>query len=543
MMKKFDSLLTSLRHRLIVSCQAEDGFPLNTPHHLAALAETAVIGGAGAIRASEPENIRAIKAAVDVPVIGIYKKDYPGFEVRITPTLAEVEQIVAAGSDIIALDATHRPRPDGQSLADLFQAIRARFDWPLMADISTLEEGITAANLGADIVATTLSGYTAYSKQQSGPNLQLIQDLAAAIDVPIIAEGRISSPDDVRAALLAGAHAVVVGSMITRPHLITEHFRAGTRLQPAAPVIAVDIGGTKIAGGIAAPVTDPEANIHLFNEDKVATPTTSSRAVVGQVVSLIEGLMQRYDGPPPAAIGVSTGGQVDSDGRIASATDTIPGWAGTDPQASLSTHFGLPTAVLNDGHAAALAEARYGAGRGKPSVLCITIGTGLGGGLVIDGRLQPGQSGLAGSIGHIKVSPGGRRCSCGQQGCLEAYVSGPALQKAYNEMVPSEQALSSGQAVAEHALKGDEMALKAVTEMADLLGLGLAAGLATIDPSLVVIGGSVAQLGELLFDHLRRSLKTYGFSSTADTPIVPARFGPQASLIGAAAFAWQQINP
>lgn len=157
------SQIEQLKQTLIVSCQAEDDFPLNRPEHLAALAATAVIGGASAIRASEPDNIRAIKAVVDVPIIGIYKKDYPGFDVRITPTIKEVEAIVEAGSDIIALDATDRPRPDGQSLEELFRSIRSHCDLPIMADISTLEEGIEAARLGADIVATTLSGYTADS--------------------------------------------------------------------------------------------------------------------------------------------------------------------------------------------------------------------------------------------------------------------------------------------------------------------------------------------------------------------------------------------
>ena len=220
-------LLSQLKHTLIVSCQAEEGFPLNTPEHLTVMAQTAVIGGASAIRASIPVNIKAMKEVLAVPVIGIYKNDYPGFDVRITPTIVEVEAIVQAGSDIIALDATFRPRPDGKSFAELYKNIRDHFDVLLMADISTLEEGVFAAELGVDLVGTTLSGYTANSKQQTGPDIDLIRRLATAVDIPVIAEGRISSPDDVRAALVAGAYAVVVGSMITRPHLITQHFLTG----------------------------------------------------------------------------------------------------------------------------------------------------------------------------------------------------------------------------------------------------------------------------------------------------------------------------
>ena len=221
------AVFEQLQHSLIVSCQAEEGFPLNNPEHLTAIAQTAVIGGASAIRASIPVNIRAMKQVLQVPIIGIYKKDYPGFDVRITPTLVEVEAIVQAGSDIIALDATFRPRPDGKGFADLFQNIRDRFDVPIMADISTFEEGVHAAELGVDLVGTTLSGYTATSKKQPGPDIELIRRLATAVDLPVIAEGRISSPEDVRAALAAGAYAVVVGSMITRPHLITQYFLTG----------------------------------------------------------------------------------------------------------------------------------------------------------------------------------------------------------------------------------------------------------------------------------------------------------------------------
>ena len=125
------AVFEQLQHSLIVSCQAEEGFPLNKPEHLTAIAQTAVIGGASAIRASIPVNIRAMKQVLQVPIIGIYKKDYPGFDVRITPTLVEVEAIVQAGSDIIALDATFRPRPDGKGFADLFQNIRDRFDVPI----------------------------------------------------------------------------------------------------------------------------------------------------------------------------------------------------------------------------------------------------------------------------------------------------------------------------------------------------------------------------------------------------------------------------
>ncbi|MDQ7034929.1 MAG: N-acetylmannosamine-6-phosphate 2-epimerase [Anaerolineae bacterium] len=153
-----------------------------------------------AIRASDPENILKIRESVDLPIIGIYKKDYSGFAMKITPTMAEVMAIVETGVEMIAIDATSRPRPDGKSLEEFIAEIKKRTDILIMADVSTLEEGIQAMRFGCDVVSTTLSGYTPYSSQSDDPDIQLIRDLTRELDVPIFAEGRISSPDDVRAA-------------------------------------------------------------------------------------------------------------------------------------------------------------------------------------------------------------------------------------------------------------------------------------------------------------------------------------------------------
>ncbi len=526
-------LIEQLKHTLIVSCQAEDGFPLNTPDHLAAMAATAVIGGASGIRASKPANIRAIRQVVDVPVIGIYKKDYPGFEVRITPTLAEVEAIVSAGSDIIALDATDRPRPDGQSFAQLYQAIRERYDVPIMADISTIEEGVAAAELGVDLVATTLSGYSKQSKNQEGPDIDLIRELSVAIEVPVVAEGRIGNADEVRTALEAGAHAVVVGSMITRPHLITESFVTGTRPRHTLkPVLSLDIGGTKMAGGIV------DASGQLLVKEQIPTTTDSGGlAIVNRAVSLLESILENTRDSSPEVIGISTGGQVNEVGEIVGGTGMLPGWVGMPLKETIADRFKLPTTVLNDGHAATLAESQFGAGRNQGSMLCIVIGTGLGGGLAIDGRIQRGAHGLAGSIGQIKVSVDGRSLVP-----LEDLVSGPGLLTAYNNRVTSHQAAGSGQEVAQRAKAGDELARKTIGEMGMWLGLGLSHALHVYDASCVVVGGSVAQIGDLLLDSARQALRAHGHSTVATTPIFPAELGPEAQLVGAAVYAWQYLG-
>lgn len=218
-----DARLEALRGGLIVSCQAAGENPLTGADMMAKMAKAAQMGGAVGIRANGPDDVRAIRAAVDLPVIGLYKQDHDGFDVYITPTWDSAKEIIDAGAEIIAVDATARPRPGGETLADLIEKIHGAGRL-VMADISTLEEGVQAAELGADFVGTTLSGYTPYSPQQEGPDFELVEALAAQVTVPVIAEGRYWTPEDVNKALELGAFAVVVGTAITNPWKITERF-------------------------------------------------------------------------------------------------------------------------------------------------------------------------------------------------------------------------------------------------------------------------------------------------------------------------------
>ena len=217
-------LLERLGQGLIVSCQAEPHEPLHGAALMARLAQAAATGGAVGIRANGPEDIAAIRAAVNLPIIGIYKADLPGFQVRITPTIEHARQIAAAGADLIALDATARPHPDAISAAELIACVRETTGCPVVADVATVEEGLAAAAAGADAVATTLSGYTDDSPSQEEPDFYLIRQLAHGLPVPLIAEGRIGTPEQAVRALALGAYAVVVGSAITRPQWITERF-------------------------------------------------------------------------------------------------------------------------------------------------------------------------------------------------------------------------------------------------------------------------------------------------------------------------------
>jgi putative N-acetylmannosamine-6-phosphate epimerase len=227
-------ILERLRGGLVVSCQAPPGDPLHGPAFMAAMARAAVLGGAAGIRANGLADVAAVRRAVDVPVIGLWKDGSEG--VYITPTLRHALAVARAGADVVAVDATGRPRPDGSTVAEVVAALGRAAGCLVMADVATLDEGVAAASAGADLVATTLSGYTPDSPSRTGPDLELVAALAARVDVPVVAEGRVGTPEQARAALDAGAFAVVVGSAITRPAHVTARFAAALRGPgPAAP--------------------------------------------------------------------------------------------------------------------------------------------------------------------------------------------------------------------------------------------------------------------------------------------------------------------
>jgi putative N-acetylmannosamine-6-phosphate epimerase len=208
---------------LIVSCQARADNPLHGHTYMAAMAQAAEQGGAVALRANGVADVAAIRAVSALPIIGIVK-DFTQAQVMITTDIPAALSVVQAGAQIVALDCTDRPRPKGVAWQDILRAVHDA-GAQVMADISTLDEGLAAAAAGADYIATTLSGYTDTTRGAGpGPDLRLVQALAIATSTPIIAEGRIGTPAQARLALDAGAHAVVVGTMITNPRAITQGF-------------------------------------------------------------------------------------------------------------------------------------------------------------------------------------------------------------------------------------------------------------------------------------------------------------------------------
>ncbi|GEL77060.1 N-acetylmannosamine-6-phosphate 2-epimerase [Tenuibacillus multivorans] len=218
-------VIESLRSGLIVSCQAMPHEPLHGSHIMQRMALAAEEGGAVGIRANTPDDIRAIKDSVSLPIIGLYKKRYPESDVYITPTMAEVEAVVEAGADMVAIDATLRKRPDDQSLKDVVSMIKHQYpDHFLVADVSTFEEGKYVDDLNVDLISTTLSGYTEETRDIDGFNHHLLKKLTEICHKPVLAEGRIYTPELAKDCIIYGAYAVVVGSAITRPQEITERF-------------------------------------------------------------------------------------------------------------------------------------------------------------------------------------------------------------------------------------------------------------------------------------------------------------------------------
>lgn len=218
-----DELLERTAGRLIVSCQAYAGEPMRSPDTMARVAAAVVAGGASAVRVQGLEDVRAVVGTVDVPVIGLWKDGDDG--VYITPTLRHARAVAEAGADVVAIDATRRPRPDGSTVGDLVRLLHQECGVLVMADCDDLDSAVAAADAGADLLGTTLAGYTDARPATAGPDLDLLAAVVAELpDHPVVAEGRIHTHAQARAALEVGAHAVCVGTAITHPTSLTRWF-------------------------------------------------------------------------------------------------------------------------------------------------------------------------------------------------------------------------------------------------------------------------------------------------------------------------------
>jgi N-acylglucosamine-6-phosphate 2-epimerase len=217
------SLLKPLKNGLVVSCQVPDDTAINTPEFIAAQALTVLQAGAIGIRAQGVSNVRAISLATNVPIIGLVKRYESSSPIYITPCVSDVVELERAGAQIVAVDATDRTRPGGQSFADFLIQVRLESDVVLLADVDSLESALIAESLGCEAIATTLSGYTDIPAPPL-PNIRLIEQIANKVSIPVVAEGGFSHPQSVKDAFSAGAWSVCIGTAITNPYLLTKNF-------------------------------------------------------------------------------------------------------------------------------------------------------------------------------------------------------------------------------------------------------------------------------------------------------------------------------
>lgn len=320
--------------------------------------------------------------------------------------------------------------------------------------------------------------------------------------------------------------------------------------QRPGPILAIDIGGTKIAAAVVAPDGQLSYLRHLPTEAQ-----QGAEALIGRVIALIEELRQaaaEAGDPAPLAVGLGTAGFIHPQtGAVAFATAALPGWQGMPVRQRVAQAVGLPVFVDNDAHMMALGEAAFGAGRGYTHLIGLTVGTGIGGGVIIDGRIYYGAEGAAGAAGHIIVDyQRRRRCPCGNYGCLEAYAAAPSIVADFvravgKNFIRRELGLEPENVgvkeIAALLQAGHPDAWYPIWRAAGFLGLGIATLLNLFNPELVVIGGGVAQIGERYLNEVRRVVYESALPNVAGTPILPAVLGPQANLVGAAELAWQGL--
>ena len=307
-----------------------------------------------------------------------------------------------------------------------------------------------------------------------------------------------------------------------------------------ALAVGVDIGGTKVAAGVV-----DEAG-RVLRRTRRQTPSRDPQAVEDTIVEVVADLRAHH---PVVAVGIGAAGFVDAErARVLFAPHLA--WRNEPLRDAVAEAVSLPVVVENDANAAAWAEWRFGAGRGQERLVCVTLGTGIGGGIVLDGVVQRGRHGMAGEFGHMVVVPDGHRCECGNRGCLEQYASGNVLGREARELaragspvtVPLMERVGGdvealvGPLITEAARDGDPCAIELFEDVGRWLGIGLANLAAALDPGMFVIGGGVSDAGELLLrparDSFRRTLTGRGFRP--EPRIVAAALGPEAGLVGAA---------
>jgi glucokinase len=305
--------------------------------------------------------------------------------------------------------------------------------------------------------------------------------------------------------------------------------------------IGIDVGGTKVLGGVV------DESGKVLTTARKDTPRQGGSALTQTIADVAKELLQQHS---VASVGVSAAGFVSSDRKTMLATPNIADWNGVDLDHQLTALIGLPVVIENDANAAAWGEAKFGAGKNQDHMMMLTVGTGIGGGIVVNGALYRGAFGIAAEFGHMRVVPDGHICGCGARGCFEQYASGNALLRHAREAINASPEVArnllsrgdgtvaglTGQAITEAARDGDAVALAAFNTTGQWLGAGIASLAVLLDPACVVIGGGVIDAGEILLKPTRESLeRNMPFAGKHPYPqIIAAQLGNEAGLVGVA---------
>lgn len=312
----------------------------------------------------------------------------------------------------------------------------------------------------------------------------------------------------------------------------------------AAPLtVGIDLGGTQVRAGLAQ---DGQVLARASRPTDVAG---GPRAIIAQFEALVAEVASRAGGRPLAGIGVSAPGPLDSASGVVLGIPTLPGWQDFPLREVMATRFGLPVIVENDGLAAAFGEWRFGAGRGVDHLVYVTVSTGIGGGVIADGRLLRGRRGMAGHVGHMRLATEGPRCPCGTIGCFEAFASGTALgERARLAAARQPDGFLAAAAGNEHlegrhvlagARAGDPACLALLDQEADYLARGFASLVHLFSPEIIIMGGGVSQAFDLMADRIIAQVRRDVMPAFRDVRIVPALLGDNSGLVGAAALATQ----
>jgi glucokinase len=318
------------------------------------------------------------------------------------------------------------------------------------------------------------------------------------------------------------------------------------------PVLAIDLGGTKIAAALIA----PDNRVM----DRTHSPTLVSEGlqpVVDRIFAMIDRLLSQCttDAAQLDGIAIAAAGAIDTDKGLITSSPNLPGWSNVPLRDMVRERYGVDSCLVNDANAAALAEHRLGAGRGTNNLIYLTVSTGIGGGIIVNGELYSGISGCAGELGHMTIDANGPECDCGNVGCLEVFASGKAVageakrrikqggQSRLTDIVSGNLEGITAEKVAMAAQGGDRLAMEVISRAAGYLGVGMVNLVNIFNPEMIVVGGGLSKMGELLLGPARQVVKQRVFPLCAGAVrIVTAELGDDAGVLGAAIYARQQIR-